>query len=63
MEMKTLDKKLKYFCDNCHFTKDNKNDYNRHLVTRKHKQNIEGNKKLKKTLTMQIVMNVRVEKI
>ena len=46
--MKTLDKKPKYFCDNCQFITDNKNDYNRHLVTRKHKQNIEGNKKTQK---------------
>ena len=26
----------KFICDNCHFISDNKKDYNRHLLTRKH---------------------------
>jgi hypothetical protein len=46
---KTPKKLIEYFCENCDFFSCNKNDYTRHLVTKKHLSNDFQCKKLKKT--------------
>ena len=37
METKKTPKNPKYFCEKCKFITDNKKDYDRHIMTRKHK--------------------------
>ena len=40
---KTQKNPEKYFCENCYFKTSHKNDYNRHLLTSKHKKWVFGN--------------------
>ena len=40
---KPLKNPKKYVCGSCNFSSSNKKDYNRHIQTRKHKEEINGN--------------------
>ena len=56
METKKTPKNPKYFCEKCKFITDNKKDYDRHIMTRKHK--METSWKQKKPLFCQYCNNM-----
>jgi predicted RNA-binding Zn-ribbon protein involved in translation (DUF1610 family) len=47
--IKNSKKLIEYTCENCYFNTSNKNDYSRHLLTKKHQQVTLGNNSNKKT--------------
>ena len=47
---------FKYSCEKCDFYSNNKNDYNRHLQTKKHFGNMETNWKQKKRSNKRVLL-------